>query len=264
MSRSRSGNACRIFGFRYIIKPPGGKGKIVMPRRYRHRIAVACALLWPTAWAGGAAAAELQDPGAIRAAIERAAAPRLGSINDATVEIAVGAIDPRLQLAACSELEATLPAANASAMTAKVSCAAPRWTIYVPVRLHAWVEAVVAAANLVANRPLAPSDLTRGRVDLFAVTGSVVTDPREAEGKILRTGVALGTPLLSSYLDRPIAVRRGQKVILTVSDAAMTVRAPAIALEDGRVGDGVAVQNADSQKTLHAIVGRDGGVEIHF
>jgi flagella basal body P-ring formation protein FlgA len=189
--------------------------------------------------------------------------PRLAA-NDATVEVTVGTIDSRLQLPVCPSLDVSLPSANAASMTAKVSCDLPHWTIYVPLRLHAWVEAVVAAANLVPNRALSPRDLTRGKVDLFAATGGVLTDPQQVEGKILRAGLVVGSPILSTMLDLPISVHRGQRVVLTASDDTMVVKTAAVALEDGRVGDNIPVQNPDSQKTVNATVTRDGGVEIKF
>jgi flagella basal body P-ring formation protein FlgA len=210
-----------------------------------------------------AAPVTTQDLAQVRAAVEAAVAPRL-TARDANVEIDVGSIDPRLQFPACPSLDVTLPPTTTAAMTAKVSCDLPRWSFYVPVRVHAWVEAMVAAANLPANRTLGPSDLTRGKVDIFASSGGVITDEKDAAGKILRAGLFVGAPVLSSMLEMPIAVRRGQRVILTASDQTIVVKTAAIAMEDGRVGDNIPVQNPDSQKTVNATVTRDGGVEIKF
>ena len=213
---------------------------------------------------GLAATAATEDPIAIRTAIEAAVRPRLEMIKGADIEIAVDTIDPRLQLPECSALTVTLPPADAATIAAKVSCEQPAWTIYVPVHLHAWVEAVVAASNLVPNRALSPRDLMRGRVDMFAGRGGLLTDPKEAEGKILRAGLPVGAPVLSPLLDLPVTVHRGQRVVMTLSDQSMTIKATALALEDGRIGDSISVQNPDSQKTLRATVDRDGGVELKF
>ncbi len=213
---------------------------------------------------GVVSAEDIQDPVAIRTAIEVAMAPRLAAMREMTAELAVGAIDTRLRLPACPSIEVTLPPNNAAAMSAKVSCTTPAWSLYVPLRLHAWVDAVVAATALAPNMALRAGDLSRGRVDALASNGGLLTDPKQAEGKILRAGLPMGAPILSPLLDLPIAVRRGQKVVLTLVDRTMTIRATALALEDGRVGDNIAVQNPDSQKTMHATVARDGGVEMKF
>jgi flagella basal body P-ring formation protein FlgA len=217
-----------------------------------------------TAFASPAAPAPEQDAAAIRAAIQAAAAARLDAFKDASLAIDVGEIDPRLHLPACPALAITLPPTNAAAMTAKVACDEPAWTIYVPVRVQAWVEAVVAAANLAPNAVLTAENLAIGRVDLFAGAGGVVTDRNEAEGKILRTGLSAGTPLRTQLLDLPIAVHRGQKVVLMLEDNIMTIKATAVALEDGRVGQSIMLQNPESKKTIRATVAGDGAVEMKF
>jgi flagella basal body P-ring formation protein FlgA len=205
----------------------------------------------------------MQDLATIRGAVETAAASRI-SLNGSNVQIEVSAIDARLQLPACPSLAVDLPPTTMASMTAKVSCIQPQWTIYVPLRVHAWTEAIVAAGNLPPNRALAAEDFTRGKVDVFSAPGGVITDPRQVQGKILRAGLVVGSPILSTMLDQPVAVRRGQRVVLTASDSAMSVKTSAVAMEDGRVGDNIAVQNPDSQKTVRATVTRDGGVEIKF
>ena len=211
-----------------------------------------------------AIAEEIQDQGSIRGAIEAALAPRLAANQNGSGSVEIGNIDSRLRLPACPNINVELPPANAAMMTAKVSCDAPSWTLYVPVRTHLWVNAVVAATNLPPNTVLTASQLTTGKVDALANNGGVMTDMRQVSGKILRSGLAAGSPILAPALDLPISVRRGQKVVLTLTDPGMTIKATAVALEDGRVGDNISVQNAESQKTLRATVGRDGGVEINF
>ena len=212
----------------------------------------------------GAAANEIQDQAAIRAAIEASIAPRLAALPGTDGQIDVGTIDSRLRLPACSNITVDLPSANAALITAKVTCPSPTWTLYVPVRLHAWVEAVVAATNLPPNTTLTASQLTRGRADAFAGNGGLITDMRQVEGKVLRAGIMAGAPILTPQLDLPIAVHRGQRVMLTLTDPDMVIKTTATALDDGRIGDTIQVQNADSQKTLRATVARDGGVEINF
>lgn len=228
-----------------------------------------CTVVTAIAVAGSLAAtlskaADTEDPANIRAAVELALQTRIAESKETKLETTIAAIDPRLQLPRCPAIDVALPPTNAAAMTAKVSCDQPRWTMYVPVRLHAWADAVVAATNLAPNRAVTSRDLTRGRVDLYNGNGGVMTNPSEIEGKILRVGVTAGAPILSPFLDLPVVVRRGQKVIVTLVDGTMTIKATALALEDGRVGDNIAVQNPDSQKTVHATVSRDGNVELRF
>lgn len=213
---------------------------------------------------GMAAPPRREDPAAIREAIEATLRPRLDTLKSADVEIAVDTIDPRLQFPDCPGLTVTLPPQNAATMSAKVACPSPAWSLYVPVHLHAWVEAVVAAGNLSPNRALSPRDVTLGRIDMFAGQNGILTDPRQAEGKILRAGLQMGAPILSPLLDLPITVHRGQRVVMTLTDPVMTIKTTGLALEDGRVGDNIEVQNPESRKTFRATVASDGGVELKF
>ncbi len=221
---------------------------------------LAISLAMPISGATG----DTENADSIRSAITTTIAPRLGTFNGATVDVAMGVIDTRLRLPACPALEVALPPVNAAIMTAKVECRMPSWTLYVPVRLHAWVEALVAAINLTPNTKLAAGDLTHGRIDIFANSAGVLTEAAQAEGKILRVGLLAGSPILSSFLEFPIVVHHGQKVLLTLSASTMTIKTPALALEDGRTGDSIEVENPDSKKTMRAIVLDDGSVEMKF
>lgn len=235
-----------------------------MPGKYsRTAIAAAGAVVAIFTNVSGGSAEEIQDQASIRAAIEAAIAPRLTAMHGMSGDAEVGNIDSRLRLPPCTNISVDLPPANAAAMTAKVSCDTPSWTIYVPVRLHAWVDAVVASTNLSPNTTLTAAELGRGRTDAFNSAG-LITDPHQAEGKILRVGLIAGAPILAPQLDLPIAVHRGQKIVLTLTDPEMTLKTTAVAMEDGRVGDSITVENAETQKTLRATVARDGGVEVKF
>lgn len=236
-----------------------------MARKYRQNaIAVAGAAILLFAKTSGSLADQIQDQASIRAAIEAAIEPRFAAMHDAQGDVEVGTIDSRLRLPACSNINVDVPSINSAMMTAKVTCPDPNWTLYVSVHVHEWIDAVVAATNLPPNTALTASQLTRGRADALSGIGGLISDPRQVEGKILRVGLAAGAPILSPQLDLPIAVHRGQRVALTLTDPVMTIKTTATALDDGRVGDTITVQNADSQKTLRATVARDGGVEINF
>jgi len=233
-------------------------------RSIKTGVALAGLLAFSLAELPSLAAAEIETPASIRAAIQYAAAPRLAAVKDGQVEIEVGAVDSRLQLPSCPSLDVTLPPTNAATMTAKVACDAPNWTLYVPIRLHAWVEALVASVNLAPNTKLAADQMSRGRVDMFSSNGGLLTEPAQAEGKILRVGLLAGSPILSPFLELPIVVHRGQRVRLTLTDSTMIINAIALALEDGRVGESISVENPDSQKAMRATVVKDGTVEIKF
>ena len=102
------------------------------------------------------------------------------------------------------------------------------------------------------------------QLDILATNGAYLTDPRQAEGMILRANVRAGAPILTPLLDLPVVVHRGDTVVLTLLDSVITIRADVIAMEDGRVGDRITVENPDSKKTIRAAVVNSGAVEICF
>jgi flagellar basal body P-ring formation protein FlgA len=219
-------------------------------------------VLTANAEAGGTVSFE--SPAAIRAAVQAAAEQQIAPPKDQTIEIEIGEIDSRIHLATCQALEVEMPQANTPFMSARVSCRTPFWTLYVPVRVHAWGSAVVAATNLAPGTKLTASDLAMARIDILATNGAYLTDPSQADGMILRTNVRAGAPILTPLLDRPVIVHRGDTVVLTLFDGVVTIRASVIAMEDGRSGDRILVENPDSKKTVRAAVADSGGVEMRL
>jgi flagella basal body P-ring formation protein FlgA len=205
-----------------------------------------------------------ETPAAIRAAVQAAAEQQSRPGKDETLEFEVGEVDSRLRLAVCAQPVVTMPPANATLLAAQVTCRQPFWTLYVPVRVHDWRRAVVAAVNLAPGTRLAAGDLRVARLDVLAVSGAYVTDPEQAEGMILRANIRAGAPILTPLLERPVLVHRGDTVVLTLLDSAMTIRMTAVAMEDGRLGDHITVENADSKKMLRAAVADPGAVEMRF
>src|SRR5712675_2387224 len=76
--------------------------------------------------APAAPAMDSEDPATIRAAVEAALAQRIVDSKEAKIEVAVAAIDPRLQLPRCPAIDVALPPTTGAAMTAKVFCATVR------------------------------------------------------------------------------------------------------------------------------------------
>ena len=73
-----------------------------------------------------------------------------------------------------------------------------------------------------------------------------------------------GAPIVASFLENPVVIRTGQRVLLTLTDGGMVIRDSVIALENGRVGDTIPMRNPQSQKVIQATVAGDGTAEIRF
>lgn len=209
-------------------------------------------------------ATSFESPDAIRAAVQTAADRQIVPAKDQTVQVEIGDVDARIHLASCPALAVDLPGTIAPLLSARVSCRAPFWTLYVPIRVHAWAPAVVAATSLTPGTKLTAEDLTVARLDILATNGAYLSDPRQAVGTILRASLRAGAPVLKPFLDQPVVVHRGDTVVLTLLDSTITIRTNAIAMEDGRIGDRITVQNPDSNKSVRVTVADSGAVELRF
>lgn len=74
--------------------------------------------------------------------------------------------------------------------------------------------------------------------------------PREAAGSRTRRDLAPGEPVVAADLLRPPTVRTGDPVVVVVRAGALTVRAEAVAAENGRLGDEIRVVNPASGRAL--------------
>jgi len=204
------------------------------------------------------------DPATIRAAVAAAVQEATPRLPATTLEADVAAIDPAVHLPACPALATSVPPLSGSFITVKISCPAPTWTIYVPVRLHQWRNVVVAAVALPPDRPLTATDLTLARIDTATLPSAPIGDPTDAIGKLLRTNVPAASPILAAQLEAPVLIHRDQRVLVTLHDGAVTLKTTVVAEQDGRAGDVIALRNPGSQKVIRATVTADGEAEMHL
>lgn len=180
------------------------------------------------------------------------------------VSFTLGAIDARLNLPACPAPEAFVPAGvrlwgNASV---GVRCGGGNpWTIYVPVSVKVLTGVVVAAHALAQGRALELSDMAVQEADLGQLTTSVVTEPRQALGRILTLGVAPGQPLRQDLLRAPPVVQQGQSVTLRAQGPGFQVRAEGKAVTNAAEGQ-VAQVRTPSGHTINGIAHFGGIVDV--
>lgn len=227
-----------------------------MPTRWPRRLAAGLAF---AALASNAQAdAGLTATAAVQRAAETFLASYVGEAGGATrTRFDASALDARLRLPACGEaLEGFLPtgARPAARTTVGVRCAAPAWTVYVPVAAE--TELPVLVLKRVAPRLAALAatdvDIQTRRVPGFA--GNYVTDVAELAGRHLRQPAAPGTALTVELLARDVLVRRGQRVTLLSRVGGIEVAAAGEAMADARPDGRVRVQNLGSRRVVEGVV----------
>jgi flagella basal body P-ring formation protein FlgA len=198
---------------------------------------------------------------AARAFLEAEAAGLPGEVS-----VTVGRMDPLNQLPACAELVPFFPAgARAWGQTnVGMRCDSPvEWTIYLPARVEVFTDYVVVARPLRPGQIVGLADLKRERGDLAALPEATITDPAQAVGQHVRIAVGAGTPLRSTHLRLPPAVRQGQNVKVVSKGPGFSVSSEGRALNGAGAGETVRVRMPGGQ-VVSGIARNGGVVEIDY
>ncbi len=186
--------------------------------------------------------------------------------GDAGVVISAGRLDPRLRLARCAgSLEASLlsGARLQEQMSVAVGCRdGADWTIYVPVTVQSRIQVLALRAPQVQGARLRPSDVIAETRLVGGLTVGYVTDRAQLARSTLRHPLPAGAVLTAEDLLPDFMVRQGEQVTLVASVDGVRVRAPGLALENGRYGSLIRVQNASSARVVHGVVQSDRVVDV--
>ncbi|MBK1726928.1 flagellar basal body P-ring formation chaperone FlgA [Halorhodospira neutriphila] len=219
---------------------------------------------------GSAAAADRprQSPEALEAAAEAFLEEALAEAYE-EVEVTARGLDGRLSLRPCNApLEAFIPHGRdpLRASTVGVRCTgeAP-WTVYVRTEIEARSSVLVAARPLQRGARLRRSDVSAAMRDVRRIHGQWYTDPQEVVGQQVRRRLRQGEPLTASQLEAPVLVERGERVLIEAGrGAAIRITSRGRALDDGRQGERVRVENLDSGQEIEGRVIGEGRVRVGF
>jgi flagella basal body P-ring formation protein FlgA len=179
--------------------------------------------------------------------------------GEQSIVVHAGALDSRLRLTRCeAPLQAAmLPGARLQPnMSIAVGCdSGAHWTLYVPVsiesRIHVWAlrQPENAGVRLTTAQLVPETRLVSG------VAAGYVTNLALLSRSTLRHPMPAGAVLHASDLLADFMVRQGQQVTLIAAIGGIEVRATGVALQDGRYGELIRVQNPASKKVVQGTVG---------
>lgn len=206
-----------------------------------------------------------QDHGVLRQAVTQFLIVQAGGLPG-QIGVTVGAIDPRLNLAACAAPEPFLPnGARAWGKTSVgVRCTAPSpWTVYIPAMVQVQGEYLAAAVPLAQGQTIGPNDVARVRGDLTALPPGLVTEASQAVGYTVARTVAVGAPLRQDALRSQQAVAQGQMVRLVSSGPGFKVTSDGRALANGSDGQTIQVRAPNGQ-VVSGVARMGGLVEVAY
>jgi len=206
-----------------------------------------CGLLWL------AAAAHARDADTLEQRVRRFAIDGTAAGAGLRVEVEVGTLDPRLRLAPCGQIQPYLPPSARLWGHTRVGLRCVRgekhWNIYLPVTVHVFGPALVAARALGAGSVLARGDLDRAEVELTESGSPAVADEPLALGRTLARPLGRGQSLRQSHLRARQWFAAGDTVKVVAQGKGFSVAGEARAVTRGVEGQ-IARVRTESGRTL--------------
>lgn len=260
-SRARQRHLARRLHVRMYMRAPASKN-----RRYRSRGGAALLLLGALAPGSASAAVQpIQPLGSITAAATGFVRSEMPP-GQKDIVVTASRLDPRLRFARCGgPLEASLLSGARLQAQASIAVSCRQgayWTVYVPVtvssRFQVWAlkSAAAQGARLGADDVVAETQLVSG------LPVGYVTDLAQLRRSTLRHPLAAGAVLTSQDLLPDFLVRQGEQVTLVAGVDGIQVKAAGLALQDGRYGALIRVQNVSSSRVVQGVVESDRVVDV--
>ena len=159
---------------------------------------------------------------------------------DARVQALAGALDPRLKLAPCAQVQPYLPAGSPAWGRTRIGLrcieGATAWNVYLPVTVQVLAPAVVATAALPAGARLDPVQLGTVEIDWAATAAPPFTDAQALAERVLARPVAAGQALRPTDLQPRLWFESGDTVRISARGAGFAITSEGRALTPGREG----------------------------
>jgi len=182
------------------------------------------------------------------------------------IVITVARLDPRLRLAPCGgRLEASLLSGMRLQSQASVAVGCHRganWTIYVPVTVQSRIQVWALRTPEIQGARLTSADVAPEVRLVGGMPVGYLTDPAQLARATLRHSLPAGAVLTADDLLPDYLVRQGEQVTMVASVDGIEVRAAGLALQNGRQGALIRVQNATSSKVVQGVVESDRVVDV--
>jgi flagella basal body P-ring formation protein FlgA len=182
------------------------------------------------------------------------------------IVITAARLDPRLRLARCSgRLEAALLAGMRMQSQVSVAVGCHRgadWTIYVPVTVQSRIRVWALRTPEVQGTRLTTGDVAPEVRLVSGMPVGYLADPAQLGHATLRHSLPMGAVLTADDLLPDYMVRQGEQVTMVAAVDGIEVRAAGLALQNGRQGALIRVQNATSSRVVQGFVVSDRVVDV--
>lgn len=212
-----------------------------------------------------AAALARQEPAPVKKAVEDWLRVQIKGLPG-QASYTVGAIDANNALPPCTAFEVgQAPGARPwGRTTVVVRCLSePGWQMFVPVHIKVTADYLVAARPLAQGQTIAESDLGVAHGDLSDLPAGVVTDARQAVGRVVSMTIAAGRPVRNDLLRQVFVVQQGQNVKVVSKGPGFQVANDGKALNNAAEGQVAQARMANGQ-VISGIARSGGQIEVGY
>lgn len=162
------------------------------------------------------------------------------------IAVEIGALDARLRLAPCQQIQPYLPPGMAvwgkSRIGLRCTDGVARWNVTLPVRVAVFGRAVVANGPLPAGVNLSQEQLALADIDIASEPGAVFTDPAQLIGRTLARPLGASEAVRVPVLKSRQWFAAGETVQVRAVGEGFAVASEAQALSAGIEGQDVRVK----------------------
>ncbi|KQP13756.1 flagellar basal body P-ring formation chaperone FlgA [Pseudorhodoferax sp. Leaf267] len=173
------------------------------------------------------------------------------------MEVAVGALDSRLRLAPCTQVEPYMPPNTRlwgrTRLGLRCVDGVARWSVFLPVTVKAFGPAWVLRGQVAQGAVLTADDAEQAEVDWAEDRSPVLADPALWVGQITTRSYMPGQAIRQSMVKPPVAFQAGTQVRVVAQGQGFAVSSDAQALSAGVIGQ-VARVRMESGRILTGMV----------
>ncbi|PPD32271.1 MAG: flagella basal body P-ring formation protein FlgA [Methylomonas sp.] len=177
-------------------------------------------------------------------------------------------IDPRLQLAACTEnldIFSQSGEIKAGRNTVGIRCPGTNnWTIYSSVAVKSFGQVLILTKQLSRNDRVGPEHITAEMRDTSTLQRGYLTDAADILNQQANRVIPVGSVLYKSQFSAPTLIKRGERVSIQTGKAGLLITSSGVAMMDGTQGQQISVKNVSSQRVIQATVVNAGLVSVFF
>jgi flagella basal body P-ring formation protein FlgA len=173
------------------------------------------------------------------------------------MEVSVGSLDSRLQLAPCSRVEPYLPPGTRlwgkTRLGLRCTDGQVKWNVFLPVTIKATGPAWVVKRDVASGAVISEADLTQAEVDWAQDSSPVIADIAQAAGQVATRPLSTGQTLRQNMVRAAQVFQAGAQVRVLAVGAGYQITSDGQALAAGVVGQQTRVR-MDSGRIMTALV----------